>query len=80
MYLVNIDIPLSFTLFQDYSFNFCDDIATDIRYRNLFDMMVDEMVTTMVIIEYEKVPFVVTKTRWLSSLKDATEVDAALGM
>ncbi|KAK4835784.1 hypothetical protein QYF36_014520 [Acer negundo] len=76
MYRLNSEIPIGFALFQDYPFNFRDDLITGVRYKNLFDMMVDAVITAMAVSGHENVPVVVAETGWPSSGGDSTEVDA----
>lgn len=76
MYRLNSEIPLGFALFQDYPFNFRDDLVTGVRYKNLFDMMVDAVISAIAVAGHENIPVVVAETGWPSSGADASEVDA----
>ncbi|KDP44834.1 hypothetical protein JCGZ_01334 [Jatropha curcas] len=76
MYKTNSEIPLGFALFQEYPFNFRDDLVTGVRYRNLFDIMVDSVVTSMAVAGYQNIPIIVAETGWPSSSSDFSEVDA----
>ncbi|CAN0909635.1 Glucan endo-1,3-beta-glucosidase 13 [Linum grandiflorum] len=67
VYRMHSQIPLGFALFQDHNFNFRDDVVTGVRYRNLFDMMVDAVVTSMAVFGHENVPLIVAETGWPSS-------------
>ncbi|CAN1257144.1 Glucan endo-1,3-beta-glucosidase 2 [Linum perenne] len=67
MYRMHSQIPLGFALFQEHNFNFRDDVVTGVRYRNLFDMMVDAVITSMAVAGHENVPLVVAETGWPSS-------------
>jgi len=76
VYRLNSEIPIGFALFQEHSFNFRDDLVTGVRYRNLFDMMVDAAISAMAVAGYENIPLVVAETGWPSSGGEASEVDA----
>ncbi|XP_021904065.1 glucan endo-1,3-beta-glucosidase 12 [Carica papaya] len=76
MYRLNAEIPIGFALFQEHPFNFRDDLITGVRYRNLFDMMVDAVISAMAVAGYQNVPVVVAETGWPSSSPDPGEVDA----
>ncbi|KAF8397351.1 hypothetical protein HHK36_016264 [Tetracentron sinense] len=76
VYRSNSEIPIGYALFQEQPFNFRDDLITGVRYRNLFDMMVDAVISAMAVAGYEDIPVIVTETGWPSS-GDATEVDAS---
>ncbi|KAG2730440.1 hypothetical protein I3760_01G292200 [Carya illinoinensis] len=75
VYRLNCEIPIGFALFQEHPFNFRDDLITGVRYRNLFDMMVDAAISAMTAVGFENIPVVVAETGWPSS-GDALEVDA----
>ncbi|KAG6433307.1 hypothetical protein SASPL_104915 [Salvia splendens] len=66
IFSINSEIPLGFVLFQENPFNFRDDVVTGVRYRNLFDMMVDAIVAAMAVSGQENVPVIVTETGWPS--------------
>lgn len=76
LYRVRPEIPLGFALFQEHAFNFRDDLTTGVRYRNLFDVMVDAVVSAMALAGYETIPVVVTETGWPSA---GSELDANIG-
>ncbi|XP_073024741.1 glucan endo-1,3-beta-glucosidase 13-like [Primulina eburnea] len=73
VYRINAEIPIGFALFQENPFNFRDDVVTGVRYRNLFDMMVDAVVAAMAVAWQENIPVIVTETGWPSE----TEPQAA---
>ncbi|KAL5125428.1 putative glucan endo-1,3-beta-glucosidase A6 [Glycine soja] len=79
LYRLNPEIPLGIALFQEHPFNFRDDFTTGVRYRNLFDVMVDAVVSALAVAGYETVPIIVTETGWPSSSAAANEFDANLG-
>ncbi|KAK7372454.1 hypothetical protein VNO80_05833 [Phaseolus coccineus] len=79
LYRLNPEIPLGIALFQEYPFNFRDDFTTGVRYRNLFDVMVDAVVSALAVAGYETVPLVVTETGWPSFGGARNEFDANLG-
>ncbi|KAL2340859.1 hypothetical protein Fmac_008799 [Flemingia macrophylla] len=60
-------------------FNFHNDFTTDVRYRNLFDFMVDVVISTLVVVGYETVPMVVMETGWPSASSAANEFEANAG-
>ncbi|WOH02363.1 hypothetical protein DCAR_0521752 [Daucus carota subsp. sativus] len=66
VYRLNSEIPVGFALFRDHPYNFRDDITTGVRYRNLFDMMVDAVIAAMTVSGHENIPLVVTETGWPS--------------
>uniref|UniRef100_A0A2C9VMA2 glucan endo-1,3-beta-D-glucosidase n=1 Tax=Manihot esculenta TaxID=3983 RepID=A0A2C9VMA2_MANES len=76
MYRINSEIPIGFTLFQEHPFNFRDDLMTGVRYRNLFDMMVDAVITSMAVAGHQNIPVIVAETGWPSSGGEFGEVDA----
>ncbi|KAK7320627.1 hypothetical protein VNO77_30275 [Canavalia gladiata] len=79
LYRLRPEIPLGIALFQEQPFNFRDDFTTGVRYRNLFDVMVDAVVSALAVSGYESIPVVVTETGWPSASDAANEVDANLG-
>ncbi|CAJ1970975.1 unnamed protein product [Sphenostylis stenocarpa] len=79
LYRLNPEIPLGIALFQEYPFNFRDDFTTGVRYRNLFDVMVDAVISALAVAGYESVPLVVTETGWPSFSSSGNEFDANLG-
>ncbi|KAJ6325149.1 hypothetical protein OIU76_012267 [Salix suchowensis] len=78
LYRINSEIPLGFALFQEHPFNFRDDLITGVRYWNLFDMMVDAVVSALAVAGHENLPVIVAETGWPSTGGDPTEVDAKL--
>ncbi|XP_039036059.1 glucan endo-1,3-beta-glucosidase 12-like [Hibiscus syriacus] len=76
LYRLDSEIPVGFALFQDYPFNFRDDLVTGVRYFNLFDMMTDAVLTSMAVMGYENIPVVVVETGWPSGGGEAGEVEA----
>ncbi|KAF6160950.1 hypothetical protein GIB67_007591 [Kingdonia uniflora] len=75
IYWSHSEIPIGYALFQENSFNFRDDLMTGVRYRNLFDTMVDGVVTAMGALGYEDIPLIVTETGWPSQGGER-EIDA----
>lgn len=67
IYRMYPEIPIGFALFQEHPFNFRDDLVTGVRYRNLFDMMVDAVITSMAVAGHQNVPLVVAEAGWPSS-------------
>ncbi|KAL6126700.1 hypothetical protein ACLB2K_074746 [Fragaria x ananassa] len=76
LYRFRSEIPIGFPLFQEHPFSFRDDMTTGVRYRNLFDMMVDGVISAMAVAGYENIPLIVTETGWPSSSSDPREVEA----
>ncbi|KAJ0101791.1 hypothetical protein Patl1_06523 [Pistacia atlantica] len=76
MYRLYSEIPLGFALFQDFPFNFRDDLVTGVRYKNLFDMMADSVVSAMAVAGHVNTPIIVAETGWPSSGADSGEVEA----
>ncbi|GAB2229005.1 hypothetical protein Droror1_Dr00023139 [Drosera rotundifolia] len=66
LFRMNKEIPVGFALFQENKFGFRDDSVTGVKYRNLFDMMVDAVVTAMTVAGHERIPVVVAETGWPS--------------
>ncbi|KAH6777838.1 Glycosyl hydrolase superfamily protein [Perilla frutescens var. frutescens] len=77
IYKINSEIPVGFVLFQEHPFNFRDDVITGVRYRNLFDMMVDAIIAAMAVTGQENVPVIVTETGWPSEAAEETDSQAA---
>ncbi|WCJ19768.1 O-Glycosyl hydrolases family 17 protein [Euphorbia peplus] len=80
IYKMYTEIPIGFALFEEHPFNFRDDLVTGVRYRNLFDMMVDAVITSMAIAGHQNVPVVVAETGWPSSGRGLDEVEATLAL
>ncbi|CAN8254502.1 unnamed protein product [Cochlearia groenlandica] len=78
LYRSSFSIPIGFALFEESPFNFRDDLSTGVRYRNLFDMMVDAVISSMAVMGHENLPVIVAETGWPSSGIDGNEVDATL--
>ncbi|KAK6929441.1 Glycoside hydrolase family 17 [Dillenia turbinata] len=80
VYRMNSEIPIGFALFQEDQFTYRDDTVTGVRYRNLFDMMVDSVVTAMAVAGHENIPIAVMETGWPSGggESEASEVYAEL--
>ncbi|CAK9323822.1 unnamed protein product [Citrullus colocynthis] len=76
LYRLNSEIPIAYALFQNHPFNFRDDMITGVRYRNLFDSMIDAVISAMAVAGHENVPLIVTETGWPSFGTDAGEVEA----
>lgn len=64
VYRINSEIPIGYVLFEDHPFNFRDDAITGVRYRNLFDMMVDAVIAAIAVSGEENIPVIVTETGW----------------
>ncbi|KAF9598550.1 hypothetical protein IFM89_028082 [Coptis chinensis] len=75
LYRMDSEIPIGYAVFEQGPFNFRDDLLSGVRYRNLFDMMVDSVITSMALLGHEDVPLVVTETGW-PSFDESKEVDA----
>jgi len=75
LYRLEYEIPIGFALFQEGLFNFRDDFTTGVRYRNLFDTMVDALVSAMAVAGHENIPIIVTEAGWPSSLNAEGGVD-----
>ncbi|KAL2558074.1 Glycosyl hydrolase superfamily protein [Forsythia ovata] len=69
VYRMNSEIPVGYALFQENPFNFRDDTITGVRYRNLFDMMVDAVIAAMAVLGQENIPVIVTETGWPSEME-----------
>ncbi|KAG9160765.1 hypothetical protein Leryth_008607, partial [Lithospermum erythrorhizon] len=76
VYRLNPEIPIGYALFQDHEFNFRDDTITGLRYRNLYDMMVDSVLAAIAVMGYENIPVIVAETGWPSG---GTTPEASLG-
>ncbi|XP_052736694.1 LOW QUALITY PROTEIN: glucan endo-1,3-beta-glucosidase, basic vacuolar-like [Vigna angularis] len=79
LYHLNPEIPLSIALFQEYPFNFRDNFTIGVLCRNLFNVMVDVVVTAFAVAGYETIPLVVIETGWPSFSAVGNEFDANLG-
>ncbi|KAI3809104.1 hypothetical protein L1987_25073 [Smallanthus sonchifolius] len=64
VYKLRPEIPIGFALFQQHAYNFREDTVTGVRYRNLFDLMVDAVIAAMVVAGHENIPVVVADTGW----------------
>ncbi|XP_042512174.1 glucan endo-1,3-beta-glucosidase 12-like [Macadamia integrifolia] len=77
LYRSHPEIPIGFALFQEQPFNFRDDHKTGVRYRNLFDTMVDSVITATAAVGHYRVPVIIAETGWPShggkDERDATE-------
>lgn len=67
LYRVDSEIPVGYALFQEGDFNFRDDLTTGVRYTNLFDTMVDAVLSAMAVAGHENIPVIVTETGWPSA-------------
>ncbi|KAF5194743.1 Glucan endo-1,3-beta-glucosidase [Thalictrum thalictroides] len=75
LYRTDPEITIGFAIFQEHPFVFRDDLLTGVRYRNLFDMMVDSVLTAMASQGHENIPLIVTETGWPSS-DETKDMDA----
>lgn len=66
VYKLRAEIPIGFALFQEHAYNFREDTVTGVRYRNLFDLMVDAVIAAMAVAGHENIPIVVAETGWPS--------------
>ncbi|KAL3521172.1 hypothetical protein ACH5RR_019321 [Cinchona calisaya] len=64
VYKFRPEITLGFALFHEDSFNFREDTITASRYRNLFDVMLDGVITALAMSGHENVKVIVTQTGW----------------
>ncbi|EPS57936.1 glycosyl hydrolases family 17 protein, partial [Genlisea aurea] len=64
VYRIRPEIPLGFALFQEGRLNYRDDPITGIRYRNLFDMMVDAVSAAMSAYGKQNISIIVAETGW----------------
>ncbi|KAJ0558481.1 putative glucan endo-1,3-beta-D-glucosidase [Helianthus annuus] len=64
VYKLRPEIPIGFALFQQHAFNFREDTVTGVRYRNLFDIMLDAVIVAMAVAGHENIPVVVAETGW----------------
>ncbi|ERM96799.1 glucan endo-1,3-beta-glucosidase 13 [Amborella trichopoda] len=64
LYLDDPTIPLGFALFREEPFSYRSDPITGIRYRNLFDAMVDAFGCAMVKAGQDSIPIAVAETGW----------------
>ncbi|KAF8044763.1 hypothetical protein N665_6959s0001 [Sinapis alba] len=77
MYQSNISIPIGFALFED-PFSYMDDSSTiQVRYGNLFDVMVDAVVNSLAVMGYGNLPVVVAETGWPRWSSVSSEIDDA---
>ncbi|KVI09852.1 glucan endo-1,3-beta-glucosidase 7-like [Cynara cardunculus var. scolymus] len=75
VYKLRPEIPIGFALFQELAYNFRDDTVTGVRYRNLFDLMVDAVIAAMAVAGHENIPVVVAETGW-PCFDPSTEAEA----
>ncbi|MFS7968717.1 putative glucan endo-1,3-beta-D-glucosidase [Helianthus anomalus] len=66
VYKLRAEIPIGFALFENQPYSFRDDVITGVRYRNLFDMMVDAVIAALTVSGHADMPVVVTETGWPS--------------
>ncbi|XP_071707998.1 glucan endo-1,3-beta-glucosidase [Rutidosis leptorrhynchoides] len=82
IYKLRQEIPIGFALFQEVSYNFREDTVTGVKYRNLFDLMVDAVIAAMAVAGHENIPVVVTETGWpcydVTNEEEAREVYAEM--
>ncbi|KAL0866336.1 hypothetical protein Bca101_045454 [Brassica carinata] len=72
----NFWIPSGFALFEP-PFSYVDDSSIiHVRYGNLFDVMVDAVVSSLEVMGHENLPVVVAETGWPSCSSNSSEVDA----
>ncbi|KAL7612472.1 glucan endo-1,3-beta-glucosidase [Lactuca sativa] len=64
VYKLRPEIPIGFSLFQEHAYNFREDTITGVRYRNLFDLMVDAVIAAMAVAGHENIPVIVAETGW----------------
>ncbi|OMO80546.1 Glycoside hydrolase, family 17 [Corchorus capsularis] len=57
-------LPVAFALFKKYPLNFLEDPLTRLKYFNLFDMMVDAVISALAGAGYKDVAIVVLETGW----------------
>ncbi|XP_068667738.1 glucan endo-1,3-beta-glucosidase 12-like [Aristolochia californica] len=71
------ELPIGYLLFQENQpFTYREDPMTGLRYRNLFDMMIDAVITAMDALGRDRsIPVVVTETGWPSE-GDVNEPEA----
>ncbi|CAA7060600.1 unnamed protein product [Microthlaspi erraticum] len=67
VYRSSFPISMGFALFVESPFGYKSDLNTGVRYRNLFDMMVDAVFSSMAAMGHEKLPLIVAETGWLTS-------------
>ncbi|XP_021768965.1 glucan endo-1,3-beta-glucosidase 13-like [Chenopodium quinoa] len=63
-YRLNHEVVLGYALFQKSRYSFVDDPTTGVRYQNLFDTLVDAVLSAMAVAGHENIPVVVTETGW----------------
>ncbi|XP_019191207.1 PREDICTED: probable glucan endo-1,3-beta-glucosidase A6 [Ipomoea nil] len=78
VYKFHAEITAGFALFREGAFNFRDDDITGVRYHNLFDMMVDAVITAMTVSGHEDIPIIVTETGWPSSEAGSNQQTGAM--
>ncbi|CAL1396239.1 unnamed protein product [Linum trigynum] len=74
MYRLRSQISPGFALFHEGASNFRDDFATGVRNGNLFNVMVDAVLTSLEVIGHGNIPLIVfvDETVWPSSAVDST--------
>ncbi|XP_076903677.1 glucan endo-1,3-beta-glucosidase-like [Bidens hawaiensis] len=78
VYKLRPEIPIGFALFQQHAYNFRDDDVTGVRYRNLFDLMLDGVIAAMAVAGHENIPVVVAETGW-PCYDSSNEIEAREG-
>lgn len=64
VFKLRAEIPIGFALFQEHAYNFREDTITAVRYRNLFDLMIDAVIVAMAVAGHENIPIIVAETGW----------------
>ncbi|ESQ44332.1 hypothetical protein EUTSA_v10006480mg, partial [Eutrema salsugineum] len=67
MYRSRSSTTIGFAIFESSSFNFREDLTTGVKYHNLFDMMVDAVISSMAVMGHENLPVIVAETGWPST-------------
>ncbi|KAL5709253.1 hypothetical protein ACHQM5_019964 [Ranunculus cassubicifolius] len=75
LYRTEPTIPLGYALFEEPAFMYRDDTMSGVRYRNLFDSMVDSVITAIAKLGHENIPVIVTETGW-PNIDETKDVDA----
>ncbi|XP_013651000.2 glucan endo-1,3-beta-glucosidase 12-like [Brassica napus] len=75
-YYIDSSIHSGFAFFED-PFSYVDDSSIiQVRYGNLFDVMVDAVVRSLAVLGHESLPVVVAETGWPSWSSNSSEVYA----